>query len=180
MNVETVLDSDVALRLVRVDDAAALAEAYRTNRKHLAPWEPSRDDAFFTDAHQRAQISKTLEAFAAGSAVPLVLTEGASVVGRVNLTGIVRGAFQSANLGYWIAASHAGRGLMTAAVEAAVTIAKDELHLHRVQAGTLLRNEPSQAVLRKCGFTEFGVAPKYLCIAGSWQDHRLFQRILHL
>ncbi len=49
-------------------------------------------------------------------------------------------------------------------------IARDELHLHRVQAATLLRNEASQAVLRKCGFTEFGVAADYLHIAGSWQD----------
>jgi ribosomal-protein-alanine N-acetyltransferase len=34
-------------------------------------------------------------------------------------------------------------------------------------------------VLRRCGFTEYGRAPQYLFIAGAWQDHVMFQRILH-
>ncbi|GGL11343.1 ribosomal-protein-alanine N-acetyltransferase [Curtobacterium luteum] len=163
---------------MRAEDGATLAEGYRENREHLEPWEPTRDEEFFTEARQRAQIEKTLEAFAADAALPLVLADGTRIVGRVNLTGIVRGAFQNANLGYWVGASHEGRGLMTAAVAATVQIARDELHLHRVQAATLLPNKASQSVLRKCGFTESGVAADYLCIAGSWQEHRLFQRIL--
>ena len=44
---------DVALRLVGEDDAAVLADLVRANREFLAPWEPARDDAFFTEAHQR-------------------------------------------------------------------------------------------------------------------------------
>lgn len=178
MDAEVGLRGGVVLRLVRAEDGAALAEGYRENREHLEPWEPTRDEEFFTKARQHAQIEKRLEAFTAHAALPLVLVDGTRIVGRVDLTGIVRGAFQNANLGYWIAASHEGRGLMTAAVAEAVRIARDELHLHRVQAATLLRNEASQAVLRKCEFAEFGVAADYLCIAGSWQDHRLFQRIL--
>jgi ribosomal-protein-alanine N-acetyltransferase len=34
-------------------------------------------------------------------------------------------------------------------------------------------------VLRRAGFTEYGMAEKFLFIAGRWQDHILFQRILH-
>jgi ribosomal-protein-alanine N-acetyltransferase len=34
-------------------------------------------------------------------------------------------------------------------------------------------------VLRGAGFTEYGLAPRLLFIAGAWQDHRLFQLILH-
>ncbi|GII90731.1 GNAT family N-acetyltransferase [Sinosporangium siamense] len=39
-----------------------------------------------------------------------------------------------------------------------------ELDLHRLQAETLLHNTASQ----------YGMAPSYLKIAGSWQDHILF------
>lgn len=67
---------------------------------------------------------------------------------------------------------------MTAAVNETSGLAADELHLHRIQAGTLVDNVASQTVLRKCGFIEFGLAPEYLLIAGRWQDHRVFQRIL--
>jgi [ribosomal protein S5]-alanine N-acetyltransferase len=56
-----------------------------------------------------------------------------------------------------------------------IAIAFGGLGLHRLQAGTLLHNVPSQRVLIKNGFRPFAVAPSYLKIAGEWQDHILFQ-----
>ena len=50
-----------------------------------------------------------------------------------------------------------------------------DLRLHRVEAGTLLHNAGSQRVLERNGFVRYGVAPAYLNIAGSWQDHALYQ-----
>ena len=72
-----------------------------------------------------------------------------------------------------------GAGIGSAAVEFAVDAARDELGLHRLQAATLPHNAASQRILKRAGFTEIGVAPAYLKIAGSWQDHILFQRILY-
>jgi ribosomal-protein-alanine N-acetyltransferase len=51
----------------------------------------------------------------------------------------------------------------------------DTLGLHRLEAGTLVRNVRSQRVLEKNGFVRFGLAPRFLRIAGQWQDHVLFQ-----
>ncbi len=168
----------VTLRLVEEGDAAQVAAAYIRNREHLAPWEPSRPENYFTAEWHQADIAGLRAAYTAGSSLPLVLTYERAVIGRVTLSGIVRGAFQSASLGYWIDGQHAGRGLMSAAVDAVLAIALDDLHLHRVEAATLLHNAASQRLLRTAGFEQIGVAPRYLRIAGSWQDHRLFQRIL--
>jgi ribosomal-protein-alanine N-acetyltransferase len=172
------LGGGVVLRSLAIEDAAALAEAFRVNREHLAEWDPERTESFYTEGDQSEEISRLLADRDAGLASPFLLADGARIVGRVNLTGIVHGAFESANLGYWIDAGYAGRGLMTAAVNAVAEIARDELFLHRLQAATLLHNVASKSVLRRCGFIEFGMAPEYLRIAGRWQDHRLFQRIL--
>jgi hypothetical protein len=49
--------------------------------------------------------------------------------------------------------------------------------LHRVEAATLLDNVASQMVLRRVAFTEIGLAPRYLPIAGEWRDHLLFRRL---
>lgn len=97
------------------------------------------------------------------------------MVGRVTLADIVRGAFQSCHLGYWVSANHNGRGLATAAASAMKRVAFQELGLHRIQAGTLLHNVASQQVLERNGFVRFGVAPAYLNIAGAWQNHALYQ-----
>jgi ribosomal-protein-alanine N-acetyltransferase len=161
-----------------VEDAAALASAYLRNREHLAPWEPLRDEDFFTEAVQRADVEARTATAAAGTQDSWLLWQGDEVVGRVNLSNIVRGVFQNANLGYWVDHRHTGRGLATAAVGFAVRRA-GELGLHRVEAGTLVHNGASQAVLRRCGFVETGLAPAYLFIAGAWQNHVMFQRVLH-
>ncbi|MFZ4894859.1 GNAT family N-acetyltransferase [Plantibacter sp. Mn2098] len=92
---------------------------------------------------------------------------------------MARGPFQSSGLGYWVVESETGRGLATTTVQAIVEHARDVLGLHRIEAGTLPHNTGSQRVLQKAGFERIGYAPNYLSIDGSWQDHVLFQRILH-
>lgn len=167
-----------AIRLLTIDDVPALAALYRENREFLAPWEPVRDDEYFTDDGYRAVVASALGRYEQGSVHPCVILNAAGkVAGRINLNDIVRGPFLSANLGYWVARSDNGRGLATAAVREIVAVAFGELGLHRVQAGTLLHNVGSQQVLERNGFTRIGVAPSYLKIAGRWQDHILFQRV---
>ena len=161
-------------RIVSADDAAPLAATPRENRAFLAPWEPLRSENYFTVEAQRAALERALDAYARESMVPLVIVDNGQIAGRITINGITRGAFQSASIGYWVSQQHNGRGLATAAVADAMTIAFGELGLHRLQAETLLHNTASQRVLTRNGFRPFGIAPAYLKIAGKWQDHVLF------
>ncbi|BCW78282.1 GNAT family N-acetyltransferase [Arthrobacter sp. NicSoilC5] len=178
MDFARVLADGVVLRPVQRSDAVALAAAFQANRVHLAPWEPVRSEEFYTALGQRAAIARRLEDLDSGTALPLVLVDDENVVGLLTLRSIVRGAFQNAHVGYWIDRRAQGAGLMTAAVGAAVGIARDDLGLHRLEAATLVHNTASQRVLEKNGFESYGTARAYLQIAGQWQDHRMFQRIL--
>ena len=166
------------IRPLAVGDGPALAMAYRCNREHLAPWDPTRPEAFYTAEAQSVEVADRLRVVAAGQGGSWVLVRDGEVAGRVNLNNVIRGVLQSASVGYWVGAEHTGRGLATAMVEHALTEAAT-LGLHRVEAGTLLANEPSQRVLVKAGFERIGIAREFLFIAGKWQDHVLFQRILH-
>ncbi|SFL80152.1 GNAT family N-acetyltransferase [Geodermatophilus ruber] len=165
-----------ATRLVRPDDAPALADLLRRNRDFLAPWEPVRTDEWFTVEGQRTAIHEVLGQHERGLALPhVVLDRDGRVAGRVNLNTIVRGAFQSASVGYWVSEDRNGQGLATAGVREMKRVAFEELGLHRLEAGTLLHNAASQRVLERNAFERFGLAPRYLRIAGRWQDHVLFQ-----
>jgi ribosomal-protein-alanine N-acetyltransferase len=166
---------DVTVRLAEEDDAPALAGLLRANRAFLAPWEPVRPDGWFTDAGQRVDLVRLLARHADGTTSPYVVVADGRLVGRVTVNDIVRGAFQSAHLGYWVDREHNGRGVATAAVAAVVRIAFRDLGLHRLQADTLVHNTASQRVLARNGFTRIGLAPRYLRIAGRWQDHVLHQ-----
>ncbi|MEU9740785.1 GNAT family N-acetyltransferase [Micromonospora chersina] len=163
-------------RLVTVEDAPALAELLRVNREFLAPWDPIRSEEYFTADGQHAVIEADLQQHEQGAKLPhVILDDSGRVIGRITLSGIVRGPFQSCAMGYWVSAGHNGRGFASRAVREIVRVAFEELGLHRVQAETLLHNVRSQRVLERNGFVRFGVAPEYLNIAGRWQDHIMYQ-----
>jgi ribosomal-protein-alanine N-acetyltransferase len=173
------LTPDVQLRIATLDDAAALADAQTLSRDHLRPWEPVRDEKWFTPAGQLERLRYQLERYKNGQVVPWVLVEGDRIVGAITLSDLVPGPFRSAALGYWLAVDAVGRGLATRAVEAVAQIADTELRLHRIEASTLTGNAASQRVLERTGFHQIGIAPTYLHIDGCWQDCNLYQRILN-
>ena len=165
-------------RLLELGDAEALAGLVARNREFLAPWEPARLETYFTLDGQVTVVTEALARYEDGGQLPrVILDETGAVVGRINLNTIVRGPFQSASVGYWLAQQAGGRGLASAAVAEMVTTGFRDLGLHRLEAGTIPENVRSQAVLLRNGFEQYGYAHRYLSIAGRWQDHLLFQRI---
>jgi ribosomal-protein-alanine N-acetyltransferase len=165
-------------RPLSLEDAPALAALLGDNREFFAPWEPLREEAFFTPDGQREVIGGLLERQGLGLGLPhVIVNEQGAVAGRITLDGITRGAFQSCGMGYWVAPADNGRGLAKAAVAELVGIAFNDLGLHRVEAGTLLHNTRSQRVLEHNDFVRYGVAPALVNIAGRWQDHVMFQRL---
>jgi [ribosomal protein S5]-alanine N-acetyltransferase len=73
--------------------------------------------------------------------------EDGAIVGSMNLSQIVRGNFESAYVGYYVGARHAGRGYMTAAMRLTLRHAFDNLKLHRLEANIQPGNVASVAPL---------------------------------
>jgi ribosomal-protein-alanine N-acetyltransferase len=167
----------VQVRSARQEDAGPLAALYRDNRAHLAPFEPAREEEFFTESGQAARLSALLAEQEQGRAYPYVIEVDGRPAGRITVSNVVRGAFCSGSLGYWVASSHTGRGVAGFAVGHVVGDCFTTHGLHRLEATTLIDNLASQMVLRRNGFTLIGTAPGYLHIAGQWRDHLLFQRL---
>ena len=166
------------LRPTSPDDAPALATLIVSQREHLVPWEPARPESWFTTEGQREALEQADADRAAGRSHAFVITDGScALIGRLNLTSVVRGAGQFCSLSYWVAREQTGRGVATTAVKQALRIAFEDLGLHRVQAETLPHNQASRRVLEHHGFQRYGLAPQYLKIAGTWQDHELWQRL---
>jgi [ribosomal protein S5]-alanine N-acetyltransferase len=167
----------VRARPARAEDAGPLAALYRANREYLAPFEPTRDEQFFTAAGQAARLASLLTEREQGRAYPYVIEVDGEPAGRITVTNVARGKFCSGSLGYWVAAAHTGRGVATAAVRHVLTDCFSTHRLRRLEAATQVDNLASQAVLQRTGFTLIGPAPGYLRIAGAWRDHLLFQRL---
>lgn len=171
------------LRLLPPDwvDAAAVADFLERNTEHFARWDPPRPSGFASVDFQRESLPRQAQSFAEGQCwrwyVELKGQEE-QVIGKLELSGVVRGPHQSAFFGFAIDRDWQGQGLMH---EAAAAVLKEAfgpaLNLHRLQAAHRLDNHRSAALLERLGFQAIGVARDYLFIDGQWRDHQLVERI---
>ena len=164
----------VEIRPFVPEDAEEMLALALANRTHLEPWEPLRDSASFTFEGQRTVLERAVAMREADQGYRFAIVSGSRIVGAVGLNEVVRGSFQNAYVGYWVAGDATGRGYATAGVRLVVDFAFEEARLHRVQAAVMPRNAASMRVIEKLGFRREGEALRYLRIAGAWEDHLIF------
>jgi len=99
------------------------------------------------------------------------LRASGELVGVVNVSEIVRGAFRSAYLGYYAFTPHENQGLMAEGLGLAIADAFRRLRLHRLEANVQPGNKASLRLIRRLGFRREGYSQRYLKIAGHWRDH---------
>jgi ribosomal-protein-alanine N-acetyltransferase len=96
------------------------------------------------------------------------------IAGVFTISQIVRGAFQSAYLGYYASGRTARQGYMREAMELVLDYCFNDLRLHRIEANIQPGNAPSIALARGAGFRLEGYSPRYLLIGGQWRDHERY------
>ncbi|MFJ9841035.1 GNAT family N-acetyltransferase [Kitasatospora sp. NPDC101155] len=140
------------LELLRPDHADALLAFERANRAWFARTVPDRGDAYFAEfpARHAALLAEQAEGTCR---FHVILDADGALIGRINLVDLSGG---TADLGYRIAESAAGRGLAKAAVAEACRLAATAYGLHALNAATTLDNPASQAVLTHNGFAVTG------------------------
>jgi ribosomal-protein-serine acetyltransferase len=163
------------------DDAAllprtpAIAEPYHellaANIDRLIRWLPGLDALPSIEA-TRADLAQRGQAWLDGSQLPLAIAVPADggwrLVGEVNL--LIDKHIRSAEVGYWLDAGFAGRGLASRAVSAALDWAFGPLGLRRVKLFALADNEPSIRVAQRLGFTREGLFRAGAVVAGAEHD----------
>ncbi len=170
-------DAPTAIRPTAPEDAREQLRLRVANRGHTGPWDPVRDDSFYTEAGQRLELDLDQRSWAAGSAYAFAILDldaDARLIGRVALSNVVRGPWQNATLGYWIDKDSLGRGHAPRAVALVLRFAFEHAGLHRVQPAIIPRNHRSVRVAEKVGFRLEGRALRYLKINGVWEDHDVY------
>ncbi len=164
-----------------------------TPRLELRPLQPGDADALFSvfsdplamrywsspawttpqQAVERIQMDRML--LAEGSALRLALQprEAPAIVGTVSLFAFDAQS-QRAELGYILAPSAWGRGLMHEALQAVVHYAFDTLALRRLEADIDPRNERSARTLERLGFAREGHLRERWVVAGEVSDSALY------
>lgn len=166
----------IYIRRLEMDDLEALLDLRVRNRYFLKPFEPVTSDSHYTLEGQQEILETVQHNWEAGSGYGfgIFLTNEDRLIGRVNLSNVVRGAWGSCTMGYSLDEHCNGQGFTTEAVRLALGFAFGPAELHRVQAAVMPRNVGSIRVLEKVGFRYDGFSEFYLKINGVWEDHNLY------
>ena len=165
----------IYVSLLKLLDADELLNLRLRNRTEHQPFEPLRDNDYFTLESQRQLISQRISDAQQDSAYMfgIYLLDG-QLIGQITISNVVRGVGQFADIGYFIDHEMQGKGYTSAAVQLILGYAFRSLALHRVQAAILPHNDGSRRVLEKNGFQAEGLARRFIKINGEWQDHRTY------
>ncbi|HEX7277638.1 MAG TPA: GNAT family N-acetyltransferase, partial [Acidimicrobiales bacterium] len=127
----------VVLRPLSAADFEGWREVRQRNRGWLLKWEPKPPPGAPDDTESRpafvARCGAREREWQMGSGYGFGIFVGGKFAGELNLSGVQRGPFQNAYVGYWIDEAHAGNGYVPEALVVAARFAFEELGLHRLQ-----------------------------------------------
>jgi ribosomal-protein-serine acetyltransferase len=167
-----VIDSRVALRVLREDDAAELFALTDANRACLRRWLPWVD--LVTCEDDSRSFLETVNAQreeGRGPTFGIVCDEAlAGVVGFLPIDRVNR----CGEIGYWLAESARGRGVMTRCCRFVVRYGFLTLDLNRIQIAAGTDNVESRAIAERLGFRFEGILRGRENLYGTFIDHALY------
>lgn len=173
------MDHHLRITLAMPEHTDALLAFELDNRPHFEQWIASRGDAFYTAAAVRSSLEQAQWARNAQKEYHYLAWVNDAIVGRVTLRGAEREHYFKASLGYRFSAQHCGKGYATQAVSHVVEDAFRSLNLWRIEAVVIADNLPSQAVMRKCGFQQYGHSRQAVLRHGVWMDLLHYEKHQH-
>jgi ribosomal-protein-serine acetyltransferase len=143
------------LRLLREEDAEELYLRVDQNREHPR-WRASWVDGTTTKSDTLKFVRTCLESAVSGTGFHYALLLDGEIIGLVTFNTIEK-INRCATMGYWLAKSQTGRGLMTTAAKTLISEGFRQLELNRIQARIATENYSSQAVCDRLGLKKEGV-----------------------
>lgn len=170
------------LKVENEDKAQDILDFYLRNRDHISPFEPQVSDSFYTLTYQQKMLDYEFQQIMKGTTIRYYIylkSDPTNIIGSVNLTGIVHGPFCKAVLGYKLDQSMVGYGYASEAVTHLLSLAANDLKLHRIEAHVVTHNQPSIRLLNNIGFRYEGIEYQSTKVDGQWQDLLRYSLILN-
>jgi ribosomal-protein-serine acetyltransferase len=149
------VDADIEIVFLEDEHAEELFLLVDRNRAYLRQWLPWLDSN--TSVKDNGEfIRRSHERFAKKEGVTAGIWHKGALVGVISFVSLDM-ANRSGMIGYWIAAEHQGKGLVTRSCAALIDYGFEDLSLNRIVIRAATDNRPSLAVPQRLGFTREGV-----------------------
>ncbi len=157
-----------SLELINFTHTEPLFKLTNANRLHLKQW------LFWVDHMQSPHdftnyIEAAQQRFKAGTEVNFVIIWNGKVAGRIGLHGI-NNKDKIASVGYWIGIDFSGKGIVTAACTALISIGFKKLNLNRIELKCGTGNTKSRSIAERLHFSCEGVMQQGEWLNGEFID----------
>ena len=149
------VDGEITLALLEEQHAPDLFRLVDANRAYLRRWLPWLDQNTKPE-HTVAFVQASLRVFAAREGLVCGITFQGALAGVAGLHRI-DWANRRTGIGYWLAETHEGKGIVTRACNGLLDYAFGELGLHHVEIACAPGNIRSGAIAERLGFVREGV-----------------------
>ncbi len=171
----TIKDRKFKLRSFQKGDEKSLV-VYLNNKKiykntATIPYPYASDDAkYWINLNLKLQKEK------APLQINFAIESNGEVIGSIGFHHIQRD--HQAEIGYWLAESYWGQGIITEAIRRIMSYGFKGLKLKRIYAPVFSFNRGSQKVLKKAGFRQEGILKKGFKKDGKFIDLIIFAKVI--
>ncbi len=166
------ISDDIDLRLLQLADAAELFALTDANRIYLRRWLPWLDIINQVD-DTRNFIARTMKQFADNEGLVAAICDSGRIVGLVGFNRIEQ-QDRIGYIGYWLAESACGKGIMTKACLSLIDYGFATLKLNRVVITCATENHRSRAIPLRLCFTHEGVVRDAEWLYKQFGDHDIY------
>lgn len=165
------------MRVSELDEVGHIVRYLLRNKAHLQPWEPKRDDLYFTEKAWEAGPERDRHEARTNQAYRFRLLDKVrprgEYIGTISLRDLRAWPCYHGTLGYSLDAAYEGQGLMREGVEAVIRFGFEQVNLRRIEACFMPANERSHRLLTGLGFQVEGLLRSSMEVDGKWEDHHI-------
>lgn len=162
------VDEQIRLEVIAPHHAAGLLEVVNANREHLAQYLPWVGAMQTVDDFAR-YIQLCEQKTADKLEISFVIYRQDTLVGRIGLHHI-QPANKSGAIGYWLAKTAEGSGIMINSCRKLIEYGFSVLQLNRIEIKAAVQNIKSQAIPQKLGLFREGVLRESEWVNGDFFD----------
>ena len=149
------VDDEIKLDFYTEENAAEVFKVVTENYAHLYQWSPWLDENYSLErATEFAKLCQ--KQFEEKTSIPLCIKLNGKIVGGTGFNAF-NWEYKSAEIGYWLAKEHNGKGIVTKSCRRMLNYAFDELKLNRIVLRCVPTNEKSRKIPERLGFTNEGI-----------------------
>lgn len=168
------VDDDIQLELIEDRHAEALFQVIDDNREYLTQWLPF-PPLTQSVSNVMAFILHSREGYQAGLRMVFVILYRERISGVISFNKIQQ-ELSKAEIGYWLAESEQGQGIISCCCRRLITYAFEDLSLDKVEIRAASKNLPSRGVCERLGFELEGVISQSQNLHGKIIDHAVYGR----